>query len=60
MGLSAVHTNSNKFVNDHLSEIKANSGVEQLAPKRIIYSWLSSWSEDAYESWAKNPTTDYI
>ena len=60
MGLSAVHTNSNKLVNDHPNEIKVHAANEQIASKSIILSWLSNWSEDAYKAWAKNSTIDYI
>lgn len=60
MGLSASQNDINKYANQYLNEVKTHSSTEELGSEPLIWSWLSNWSEEAYKSWAKNPTTDYL
>ncbi len=60
MGLSASQNDINKYANQYLNEVKPDSSTEELGSGPLIWSWLSNWSEEAYKSWAKNPTIDYL
>ena len=60
MGLSAAHNSVDKNIGDQLDEVKAYSGAEVLTINPALWSWLSRWSEDAFKSWSKNPTVDYL
>ena len=60
MGLSAAHNSVDKSIGNHLDEVKSYSGAKDLTIYPAIWGWLSSWSENAYKSWAKKPTVDYL